>query len=191
MKLIAVSQRTRYLKYYNEYDDALDQCWHHFFLACGLTPLLLPNQINLAQSLLQLSPLTGIVLTGGDDHPKRITVENYLLEFAIKNRIPLIGVCHGMQMIQRYFGLIMEPCEGHITDQQQIWLDNKLITVNSYHTYGTKNSISKLHVLAKSSDGIIKAIQHSSYPITGIMWHPERLSPYAERDIQLFKRVFQ
>jgi gamma-glutamyl-gamma-aminobutyrate hydrolase PuuD len=41
-----------------------------------------------------------------------------------------------------------------------------------------------------AADGVVKAVRHSAHPITGIMWHPERIAPFAADDVALFRRVF-
>ena len=48
----------------------------------------------------------GVVLSGGSDIGKnkiRDESEKFLIKFAIKNRIPLIGICRGMQLIGNFF----------------------------------------------------------------------------------------
>jgi putative glutamine amidotransferase len=33
-------------------------------------------------------------------------------------------------------------------------------------------------------------VRHPGERIIGVMWHPERLDPFAARDIELFRRFF-
>ncbi len=190
MKIVAVTQRVDSVEKYREKRDALDQRWCHLLTKCDLIPLVIPNRIEVVQSLLEKIPLDGIVLTGGNDTPERKCVENILLDKAISDRLPLLGVCHGMQSIQRYFNIILEPVKNHVCDKQEIVINGKSDTVNSYHELGTNYTASPLKVWARAADGIIKAVQHEQLPITGIMWHPERIVPYAERDINLIKNIF-
>ena len=44
---------------------------------------------------------------------------------------------------------------------------------------------------AIADDGVVKAVQHADRSTTGIMWHPERMDPFAPADIALFQRVFR
>jgi gamma-glutamyl-gamma-aminobutyrate hydrolase PuuD len=44
--------------------------------------------------------------------------------------------------------------------------------------------------LAIADDKVVKGIVNIEKNITGIMWHPERIQPYREEDIQLLKDIF-
>lgn len=188
--LIAVSQRTYFDEQHLEIRDTLDQRWHPLFELCGITPILIPNHIDGASNILKNIALNGIILTGGNDSPARCLVENHLINAAIDNKLPLLGICHGMQMIQRHYDIELYSCSGHITEQQVIYSNQQALHVNSYHTLGTTQTCNELNVIAKAKDNIVKAIQHKLFPIYGIMWHPERIAPYANRDIQLITSIF-
>jgi len=187
---IAISQRSYSLSSYNETGDYIDRRWYSFLKQCNVLPFLIPNDLEAAKSLLKTINPQGILLTGGDDDKTRLTVEHHLIQYAIKNKLPLLGVCHGMQCIQRYFNVELHACKNHVMPKQAICLNGKTRWVNSYHQLGTKNTVPELLVLAKAADGIVKAIRHQHFPLMGIMWHPERIFPYAKEDIQLFKEFF-
>ena len=67
MNLIAISQRVAVNSQFGERRDCLDQAWIKFTLACGLTPLQVPNEAEAARRLCAGLPLSGILLTGGND----------------------------------------------------------------------------------------------------------------------------
>lgn len=190
MNYIAVTQRVDYIEKYNEYRDSLDQRWHVFFEACGITPLLIPNNEKIAESLMHHPNLRGILLTGGNTTATRQVVEYKLLAHAIKTKIPLIGVCQGMQAIQSYHDIPLEKVTGHINESLPIILNGKPYITNSYHEYGARTSIPELITWAIANDGVIKAIKHESLPLTGIMWHPERYQTPQQHDIELFNESF-
>ncbi|OFW80384.1 MAG: hypothetical protein A2887_05475 [Alphaproteobacteria bacterium RIFCSPLOWO2_01_FULL_40_26] len=121
---------------------------------------------------------------------ERERIEEYLIELSIKNKLPLLGVCRGMQKIQNYFGIKLQKVDGHVMDMQEIVVDGKKRVVNSYHKYGTTETNRYLSVLAKSYDGVVKAVNHQSYNISGIMWHPERCQPFENEDINFFKKFY-
>ena len=111
-------------------------------------------------------PLEGFILTGGNSltnyggiAPERDEVEFFLLKHALANSIPLIGVCRGMQVIQHYFDISLYPVEGHVQSQQVILVEDGFRVVNSYHNLGTRENIEPLEVLARSEDGMVKAIR--------------------------------
>lgn len=190
MTLIAVTQRTDIITEYNETRDSLDQRWHEFLLTCDLIPLIIPNNIEIAKKIIHTIEFDGILLTGGNDSLERERIENILLDFGIEKKIPILGVCHGMQCIQTYFGTVLKKIPGHVMEKQKIFISGLEKEVNSYHHYGTTESTDGFNILAKSDDGVIKAIQHQYLPIKGIMWHPERYTNFKESDIYLLKNIF-
>ena len=197
MKKVAITQRVSVVPTYGERRDCLDQAWTKFLAACDLLPVLLPNHTDVALDLCTSVDVAGLVLTGGNDlaelggdAPERDAVENALLDFAERRNLPVIGVCRGMQLIQYRSAVALRRAEGHVTKCQVIRIDGKPREVNSYHHFSAFDSRPPLDVWAVADDGVVKAIRHSAQPITGIMWHPERFSPFSPDDVALFRQVF-
>jgi len=198
MKTVGVTQNVWIEPAHSERRDGLDQQWAKFFAACGLLPVLLPNDMETALALCERAGIAGLVFTGGNDFadwggdaPERDAVENALLDFAEQRGLPVLGVCRGMQCIQRRFGVPLGRVEGHVTPSEVISIDGEPREVNSYHRFGAVESRPGLDVWAVAGDGVVKAVRHSSQPITGIMWHPERDARFSADDVALFRRVFQ
>jgi len=197
MPLLAITQRVDVIARPNgniERRDALDQSWLRFLAAAGFWAAPLPNRLPTALALFTLLPISGLILTGGNDllpyggdAPERDATEAALLDAARARRLPVIGVCRGMQLLQRAHGVVLTPVEGHISGEQQLTLDGEIRMVNSYHRWGSRSSSPELSVCAQADDGVVKAIRHVVEPLSGIMWHPERLAPFADEDLQLFR----
>ncbi|GHU39665.1 glutamine amidotransferase [Spirochaetia bacterium] len=195
-KIIFTSQRVDIIKDYNERRDALDQKCARFLWETGCISFPVPNHANSANFLLHNYTPAGILLTGGNnpvpyngDAPERDEVDSLLIQYAVSNKIPLAGVCRGMQSLVLYFGGTLKKVKGHIAVKHQI---NGEITreVNSYHSLSADSIPREFTVLAHSGDGEIESIRHNTLPITGIMWHPERDDPFSKLDIELFKSIF-
>jgi putative glutamine amidotransferase len=159
--------------------------------------VLLPNVTEAALALCEGAGIDGLVLTGGNDlaalggdAPERDAVENALLDLAERRRLPVLGVCRGMQVIQQRFAIPLRRVEGHVAQRQVIRIDGEPKEVNSYHHFAAFDSRPPLEIWAVADDGVVKAIRHSAEPITGIMWHPERSAPFSPADVALFRQVF-
>lgn len=197
MKLIAITQRVEEYSKYKERRDVIDQKWIELLISCDFVPVLVPNNITAAKEILNELEISGIIFTGGNslvkyegDASERDEVERFCLEFAINKNIPVLGVCRGMQVIQDYFGIELYRISGHVMKVQKInWLNNPIM-VNSYHNWGTKETVDDLIITGISDDGIVKSIVHKYKLIHGIMWHPERISPFTLRDIKFIKKIF-
>ena len=198
MRLVAITQRVAVVPGYGERRDCLDQAWPRFLAACGLLPLAMPNVAEVALAMLRDANVTGLVLTGGNDlaalggdAPERDATENALLDAAEARGLPVLAVCRGMQLLQQRCAIPLLRAEGHVTPRQNIRIDGQAAEVNSYHRFAASESRPPLDVWAVAADGVVKAVRHSGRPITGIMWHPERNTPFAAADISLFRRAFE
>ena len=92
---------------YNEKRDALSQDWSQFFERLGINPLLIPNTIKDISSFLEDMQVEGLFLSGGDnigDNQDRDETEQKIINYSLEKKIPLIGICRGMQVINTFFG---------------------------------------------------------------------------------------
>lgn len=198
MKKVAITQRVSVVPEYGERRDCLDQAWPRFLAACGLMPLALPNVVEVAKALCAGADVAGLVLTGGNDlatlggdAPERDATENAVLDVAESRGLPVLGVCRGMQVVQQRCAIPLRRVEGHVTRRQLIRVDGERTEVNSYHRFAAFETRPPLEVWAVADDGVVKAIRNAARSTTGIMWHPERMHPFAAADVALFRHVFK
>lgn len=206
MKLIAITQRVTIVKSYKERRDSLDQRWIDFLFSINLFPIIIPNNIEVVRHLLKANEVHGVLLTGGDslikyggDTSERDKVEFFLIDWAIKNNIPLLGVCRGMQVIQEYFNNELVKVSNHVSVRHKLVIENnghlselckEYNDVNSFHNYGSYEVGEELKKVAASLDGVVMAIEHQKKDIYGVMWHMERDFPFCNTDQELFKNIF-
>ena len=219
--LVAISQRQQY----NQNGMPIDVLEHSYVEYCkslGMVLLPFPNIASQVQDYFDNFPIEGIILTGGEDidpkmygkniewpniSPLRDQTEKKILEMAIAQKIPVLGICRGMQFINVFFGgkLVKNikeeitsehpPGKDHnviITDERIISnLGNKEIIVNSYHNQAvvTRNLSPHLQAFATAEPGIIEGLFHPTLPIAGIQWHPERKSPDEEINRMLMEAL--
>ena len=203
MKLVVVSQRVDAYPDRRERRDAIDQRLVTFLLAAEFLPVPVPNRLfsrtpdnqlapdGLGDWLQTLKP-NAIVLSGGNDIGnciERDLTESYLLDYASVNRIPLLGICRGMQMMGVFAGTKLKLVSGHVGSRHHI---NGRISgeVNSFHKQSLVDCPSEYEVLATAEDNEIEAIGHKSLPWQGWMWHPEREESFNILDIKRLKLLF-
>ena len=171
--------------------------------------------IKNTDSILELAD--GIILTGGEDinplqyndtinlsvcediNYQRDTLERKLFDFAFKNKIPLIGVCRGMQMMNvasggTLYGDIPSQIGTTVIHRNNGEVNHKIalidtcslifplgidtIIVNSWHHQALNIMPNYLRVVARSFDGLPEAIvmDKSIHPfMIAVQFHPERL----------------
>jgi len=211
---IALSMRVVDAHGYEEYRDALAQDWFNLFNEWEITPICIPNVIKNIEPLVSMADM--VILTGGDDialdfnnniinniekHKKQRDIQEYrIIDACIKNNIPVLGVCRGMQLINYRFGGTLRALDPqkHVCKEHKINIIEgdfikKRISVNSYHNNGVfMDTLGKdLKILAVSEDSSIEAISHTKYPILGIMWHPERSVPFSKEDKEMLLNFIQ
>ena len=191
LKKIGISLRVEKIEKFNEKRDTISHDWIKFLEMLDYMPILIPNNLKDTKEYLSSLNLDGIVLSGGDnigDFPERDKTENIILTYAIKNSIPVLGVCRGMQIINLFFkgGISKDQSSSHVGNYHNISildkkltniLDNSIIKVNSFHNnLIEKNDISKeLTIFAQyETDNSVEGYFHKKFPIMGVMWHPER-----------------
>ena len=202
-KKIGISLRVENIKNYNEKRDAISQDWIKFCNRMGFMPILIPNGLENTQKFLEIMNLDMLVFSGGDnigDDPERDKTEKNMIEFAIKKKIPSLGVCRGMQFFNKYFGGKIEYCSSktHVKTRHKVQFIDKKIEkmigkkssiVNSFH-----ENLLKTEILGKNlnpfgiveNDDTIEAFYHKKYPMIGVMWHPERESNF-KKEYELIK----
>ena len=176
--------------------DSIDQNFFLFSNLCNFEIFLLPNKYKILEEI-NLNSFDGIILSGGGNifqiskkKTKRDQIEKDLMEFSIKKKKPLLGICRGMQVIQSFFGIKLKKVNNHVNTRHNISYLNSEIKVNSFHNYGSYTTDTYLKILAKSDDNVIESIKHNNLPMMGIMWHPEREKKIKQFDINIFKSFF-
>ena len=198
MRKIAITQRVTFDDRTGETRDCLDQRLSLMLLGLGFLPVPVPNSLGTnavpVDSWLDAMSPTGIVLSGGgdvgvDSEKSRDDVERVLIARAVRDRIPLLGICRGMQHIGLVFGGSLRIVNNHVNCQHSL-LGEYSHRVNSYHKFALSMCPDGFRVVAESPDGVIEAIAHRYLPILGLMWHPERADPMSREDIDAISRLF-
>ncbi len=198
----------------------------------GGLPVLIPVGLSRAEWEDMATHLDGLLLTGGGDieterfhgrpHPRvyevdlqRDAMEIGLLEYAAGNKMPFLGICRGVQIINVALGGdlytdIGDQLEGalrhdwypdiprdHLAHAVKVSPDSRLaqilganeVKVNSLHHQGIDRVAPSLKATAYAPDGLVEAVELPQHPFgLGVQWHPECLP--AALEMQALFRAF-
>lgn len=179
----------------------------------GGIPLILPYDLNNLASALALAD--GILITGArpgaQADPERREFEEVLVDAALEAGRPLLGICHGMQLIgERLGGEFVPglPAQGDETidhmprdipdmlaheitletgSELSHGLGETSARVNSLHRHALTGE-GRYRVVARASDGVIEAFTGTTKGFCfGVQWHPEyRLTPLDRQVLRTF-----
>ncbi|WP_328991029.1 gamma-glutamyl-gamma-aminobutyrate hydrolase family protein [Kribbella sp. NBC_01245] len=173
-------------------------------LAAGGTPIVLAGRCAAAS----LDVVDALVLTGGGDvdptryggdpkssrdvNPVRDNAEFELVLAAAAARVPLLGVCRGLQVMVVAFGGTLTPDlgmahvrpNGHPISTTPESLLARLLgprsDVTSIHHQAVADPGDHWKVTAIADDGVGEAIEWTGahpWPALGVQWHPELNDP--------------
>lgn len=197
--------------------------------ASGGIPVLIPNLKNPEDMIPFLDRIDGLLLSGGADieptlygdvvkgfcgpiQIRRDAQEMVMLKGAFAKKMPILGICRGLQFMNVGFGGTMYqdlPTEKGIYHSINVAERNHPIhTVkfsggmirdimgvdelgtNTYHHQGLKDIAANGTVTGRTADGNVEVVEFSGgHPFTlGVQWHPEMMydSPYTKKLFDAF-----
>jgi anthranilate synthase component 2 len=148
----------------------------------GETPLVRRHDALTVEDVLDLAP-SHIIISPGPCSPREAGISTELVRRA-GERVPILGVCLGHQCIGAAYGGVIAragvPMHGKISrihhEGAGIFsgLPSPFIATRYHSLVIAPGSIpSALRVTATSEDGEIMAVQHVTYPVYGVQFHPE------------------
>lgn len=173
----------------------------------GGIPILLPSDAPAQEIQRWFEIIDGLLLTGGDDPDlsllggpaplqeckpipapqQRVVLD--LIAGAQNRRMPLFGVCLGMQLLgishdapfEQHLSAADEHTGGKLHQVQAApasrlahLVGTQTFEVASFH-HQALSAPGKLHACAHSEDGLLEAVEQPEMPfLLGVQWHPER-----------------
>ena len=233
-KVILVTQRLSYVSEYCEERESIDSQWYTLLQDAGNVRLLPISYKQDPAEIFELLEISGVILSGGNDvyckpeppsdiasllSSKRDLFERGVCCEARKRKVPILGVCRGMQLLASEYDATLVSVSNHVGHPHPIVQHSsgktepstfvKKITsilfeddgstrgelVNSYHNFAPSlvSTIgTHMQVIAVATDvDIVEVFAQTTDQVVGIMWHPERSTGMArERDVKLIRFVF-
>ena len=181
--------------------------------AAGARPVPLPFVSSEAEALALLERLEGLVFTGSDDldpglwneplhgstvliHPNRARTELLFAGAALARRLPVLGICGGMQTLNVACGGSLHQhlpdLPGTLEHRDSTYsarhpvaaergsrvagLLGEAFAVNTSHHQAVHRLGAGLVATARAPDGVIEACELPDAPfVVGVQWHPERM----------------
>lgn len=148
----------------------------------GAEPIVVRNDEATATEAAALQPDRLLISPGPGTPADTGHSLDYLRE--LSPTIPTLGVCLGHQAIVEVFGGIVdsapEPRHGKTSEISHdgrgvfVGLANPFVATR-YHSLAARETGPDLEVTARSEDGVIQGVRHTSLPIEGVQFHPESI----------------
>lgn len=220
----------------NEYGQStilLADAYLQAILGAGGIPVLVPASIAGVDDASVYSKLDGILFSGGGDiapvrfggepHPRiadvdapRDELELALLQRAVADGKPFLGICRGFQLVNvglggtlythlpdQFVGALHHDNPGDkrhdLVHEVELERQSRLgeivetvhLAVNSHHHQGLKDLAPGLRATGHTKDGLIESVELGDHPFgLAVQWHPEWLTDM-DSTRKLFHRFVQ
>ncbi len=147
----------------------------------GVEPNVFENDKISVEELLQMD-FDSIIISPGAGNPNTAGVSMDVIKNFYQTK-KILGICLGHQCIAQFFGgkivKSQNPTHGKTS---RIYFDenSKLFKglpqgfeVTRYHSLEVKDT--NLKITARTKDGTIMALEHETFPIYGVQFHPEAI----------------
>lgn len=139
----------------------------------------------------------------------RDTMEQELCRFALRNKLPILGICRGAQLLNITLGgTLHQDTASFYAERPNIktLLPRKHIRivegsklhriigrteyyVNSLHDQAVNDLGENLRITATEDNSVVQAIEHKEFPFAlGVQWHPEYL-PQRHTQQRIFRSL--
>ena len=197
-----------------------------------LLPVMVPVVPGTVANLVQYSRgMKGLLLVEGEDiepsrykteranlgrledtHPLKDEIEVRLVRQALRQRLPILGICRGSQLLNVVCGGTL-----HVDVQQELgtslkhidyenydgyrhpvtilpgtplarWYRESTLAVNSYHHQGIRRLARRFRPMAQAEDGLIEAYYDPAARfVVGLQFHPERMLDEHPGNLRVWK----
>jgi putative glutamine amidotransferase len=181
----------------------------------GGAQLLLPCTGNVEVAHAAIEVCDGVILTGGGDvvslcygeephesskyqDPVRDNIEFEIAKLALEKRVPILGICRGMQVLNvvlggtlvqdipsqipnaiKHYSQASHTAMLHHIDIESDWLFARVVgsttmAINSWHHQAVKDVGSDLKITARSHDGVAEGMEATDgRALLMVQFHPE------------------
>lgn len=142
----------------------------------------LRNDVVSVEEALAMKP-QGILLSPGPCTPDKAGISEALI-VAAAGKVPIFGVCLGMQAIGEAFGAKVVPA-GRIMHGKTSLISHagkgvfkdipSPFTAIRYHSLALADLPEALEITATADDGEVMGVRHTQHDVEGVQFHPESI----------------
>ena len=126
----------------------------------------------------------GVLISPGPGTPQDAGNSMEIVQACAEHRMPLLGVCLGMQAIGAVYGspIVRAPELLHGKTSDVVHDGSGVLaglpspfTATRYHSLAVEEAAlpAEIHVNARTESGVVMALRHTELPIEGVQFHPE------------------
>ena len=168
----------------------------HLLAAQGVEPEVVLNDDARLRDAAVLEGYDALVVGPGPGNPGQTPAVVDLIRCAAQKKMPVFGVCFGLQAIGEAFGakVVHAPEPKHGKTSVMIHNGTGIfervrnpLTATRYHSLCLDEGTlpEDLVVTARSEDGVVQAVSHRTLPVHGVQFHPESvLSEHGDRIVR-------
>lgn len=146
---------------------------------------------------------------------RRDRFELTLLQEALERDMPVLAICHGMQLLNVHLGGTLDQ---HLADRGNVlqhdrdrsraeaahgaqidedsplarMLGDAAAPVNSHHHQGLDRVGRELEEIAWAEDGVLEGVYAPALSwVVGVQWHPEAMAPVDPRQLSIFEHFVE
>jgi len=214
----------------------LGQAYVHAVTQAGAAPVVIPPGLDPPLVRAIFTRLDGLLLAGGEDidparygqtpheclgrtTPERDRLEIILCRMALDSRVPILGICRGIQVLNvatggtLYQDLASQRPQGERHDffssefpRDRLShpvtlnpdslvariLEAENLKVNSLHHQGIERLGEGWRAVGHAPDGLVEAIEAPDHPFAvAVQWHPEELVKHPDHSLRLFRALVE
>ena len=166
--------------------DSFTYNLYHYLGELGAECVVARNDALSVEEAMVMKP-EGVILSPGPKTPDHAGICLELVQAAATAKLPVFGVCLGLQTIAQVFGsnIIRHNAlfHGKVSDVKHngdVMFGGlpSVFSATRYHSLVVeRNSLSDdLSITAETDDGVIMGLKHNSLPISGVQFHPESIA---------------
>lgn len=181
-----------------DFKDSFTFNLYHIFESLGADVVVVEDGVSMSPD--ELLNFDGLVLSPGPGLPHE-KVSMLSLIAMVEGKLPLLGICLGMQGIACHYGLPLYnlnkvqhgvSCEVHVIHSSDLFGNVPAkFEAGLYHSWAVQvDNQEKLRCTARSENGVAMAIENRVTHVYGLQFHPESvLTPMGTELLRNFLKI--